>query len=40
MADINVSKAAMAGAGLTERRSSSGAATEPVWDIIELLFFA
>ena len=40
MADINVSKAAVAGAGLTERRSAGGTAAEPVWDIIELLFFA
>jgi DNA-binding MarR family transcriptional regulator len=40
MADINVSKAAVAGAGLTERRSTGGTAVEPVWDIIELLFFA
>jgi DNA-binding MarR family transcriptional regulator len=40
MADINVSKTAAAGAGLAERRSASGAAAEPIWDIIELLFFA
>src|SRR4029078_11439626 len=40
MADINVSKAAVAGAGLTELRSTGGTAAEPVWDIIELLFFA
>jgi len=40
MADINVSKAAVAGAGVAERRSAGGAAAEPVWDIIELLFFA
>ncbi|HET8545523.1 MAG TPA: MarR family transcriptional regulator, partial [Pseudolabrys sp.] len=40
MADINVSKAAIAGAGLAERRSAGGAAGEPIWDIIELLFFA
>jgi DNA-binding MarR family transcriptional regulator len=40
MADINVSKTAVAGAGLAERRSASGAAAEPIWDIIELLFFA
>jgi len=39
MADINVTKAAVAGTGLAERRSAGGAA-EPVWDIIELLFFA
>ena len=38
MSDINVSKVAVA--GLAERRSAGGAATEPVWDIIELLFFA
>jgi DNA-binding MarR family transcriptional regulator len=40
MADINVSKAVVAGAGLAERRSAGGAAAEPIWDIIELLFFA
>ena len=39
MADINVSKAAVAGVGLAERRST-GTAGEPIWDIIELLFFA
>src|SRR5262249_22242521 len=38
MADINVNKAA--GTGLAERRSAGGAAAEPIWDIIELLFFA
>jgi DNA-binding MarR family transcriptional regulator len=40
MADINVSKVAVAGTGPAERRSTGGAAAEPVWDIIELLFFA
>ncbi|MFY9686476.1 MAG: MarR family transcriptional regulator [Pseudolabrys sp.] len=40
MADINVSKIAVADAGLTERRSAGGAAAKPIWDIIELLFFA
>jgi DNA-binding MarR family transcriptional regulator len=40
MADINVSKVAVAGAEVAERRSAGGAAAEPVWDIIELLFFA
>src|SRR6185295_16494483 len=40
MADINMSKVAVAGGGLTERRSAGGAAAEPIWDIIELLFFA
>jgi DNA-binding MarR family transcriptional regulator len=40
MADINVSKAAVAGTGLAERRPAGGAASEPIWDIIELLFFA
>jgi DNA-binding MarR family transcriptional regulator len=40
MADINVSKTAVADAGLAERRSAGGAAAEPIWDIIELLFFA
>ena len=39
MADINVSKHAAAGTSLTERTAATGAA-EPVWDIIELLFFA
>jgi DNA-binding MarR family transcriptional regulator len=33
-------KAADAGAGLTERPASASAAGEPIWDIIELLFFA
>jgi DNA-binding MarR family transcriptional regulator len=43
MADINVSKHAAAGASLADRPAAAGAstgATEPVWDIIELLFFA
>jgi len=40
MADINVSKTGVAGTGLAERRSAGGAAGEPIWDIIELLFFA
>ncbi|HZP69553.1 MAG TPA: MarR family transcriptional regulator [Pseudolabrys sp.] len=40
MADINVSKAAAPGAGLADRRPSGSAPAEPVWDIIELLFFA
>jgi DNA-binding MarR family transcriptional regulator len=40
MADINVSKVAVAGTGLTERRSTGGSAAQPIWDIIELLFFA
>ena len=40
MADINVSKTAVADTGLAERRSAGGAAAEPIWDIIELLFFA
>lgn len=40
MADINVTKATVAGTGLAERRSADGAAGEPIWDIIELLFFA
>jgi DNA-binding MarR family transcriptional regulator len=39
MADINVSKVAVAGTGLAERRPAGGAG-EPIWDIIELLFFA
>ena len=40
MADINVSKVAVAGTGLAERRSTGGSAAQPIWDIIELLFFA
>jgi DNA-binding MarR family transcriptional regulator len=40
MADINVSKGAGVGTELAERRSGGGAAPEPIWDIIELLFFA
>jgi hypothetical protein len=40
MADINMSKVAVAGTGLAERRPAGGAAGEPIWDIIELLFFA
>jgi DNA-binding MarR family transcriptional regulator len=43
MADINVSKHAAAAASLADRPAAGGAttgATEPVWDIIELLFFA
>jgi len=40
MADINVSKIAVADVGPTGRRSTGGAAAEPIWDIIELLFFA
>ena len=42
MADINMSKL-VAGTGLTDRPTGSGASAgsaEPVWDIIELLFFA
>ena len=41
MADINVNaKMAAPAAGLAERASVSAPAAEPVWDIIELLFFA
>jgi DNA-binding MarR family transcriptional regulator len=41
MADINVTaKAAETNTGLTERSAPAAAAAEPVWDIIELLFFA
>ena len=40
MADINVSKAAVIGTSMADRRSGSGVAAEPIWDIIELLFFA
>jgi DNA-binding MarR family transcriptional regulator len=39
MADINVTKVAAA-AGLVERRPAGEVSAEPVWDIIELLFFA
>ena len=39
MADINMS-AKTAATPLTERPSAAAPATEPVWDIIELLFFA
>jgi DNA-binding MarR family transcriptional regulator len=39
MADINVTKAAATGTALADRRAT-GASDEPVWDIIELLFFA
>jgi DNA-binding MarR family transcriptional regulator len=39
MADINVKIAAPAG-GLAERAGVTPAPVEPVWDIIELLFFA
>jgi DNA-binding MarR family transcriptional regulator len=44
MADINVnSKVATADTGLAERPTSGGTpvpSTEPIWDVIELLFFA
>jgi DNA-binding MarR family transcriptional regulator len=41
MADINVtSKSATSATGLAERTSVAAPAAEPVWDIIELLFFA
>jgi len=43
MADINVKKAPEAGTGVADRVSAGPpgtASTEPVWDIIELLFFA
>ena len=44
MADINVSAktaaAAAAEAGVAERLAATPAPAEPVWDIIELLFFA
>ena len=39
MADINMG-AKTAGTPLTERSSAAAPAAEPVWDIIELLFFA
>jgi len=41
MADINVNKAAVAGDSVVERAGSAPlGSVEPVWDIIELLFFA
>jgi DNA-binding MarR family transcriptional regulator len=44
MADINLSAKVAATAGLSERPAGSAATTaaagEPIWDIIELLFFA
>ena len=44
MADINMSAKTAATAGLSERPAGSAAPTaaagEPIWDIIELLFFA
>ena len=41
MADINVTaKSASPATGLAERGSVAAPAAEPVWDIIELLFFA
>ena len=42
MADINVNKVAAGNVGLADRASGTAAGTpaEPVWDIIELLFFA
>src|SRR5690242_12208291 len=40
MADINVTKVAAAGAGLVDRGPVRGGCAEPVWDIIEHLFFA
>src|SRR6476469_8493732 len=41
MADINLStKTATAEANVAQRSSGTGGSTEPVWDIIELLFFA
>jgi DNA-binding MarR family transcriptional regulator len=43
MADINVNKVAAAGASVADRGPAGplpAASAEPVWDIIELLFFA
>ena len=41
MADINLStKTATAEANVAQRSSGTGGSTEPIWDIIELLFFA
>src|SRR3974390_1780675 len=41
MADINASSKMIAGANIVaERQSPSATPSEPIWDIIELLFFA
>jgi DNA-binding MarR family transcriptional regulator len=41
MADINVNaKITASASGLTERQGAAAAPGEPIWDIIELLFFA
>lgn len=41
MADINLStKTATAENSVAQRSSGTGGSTEPIWDIIELLFFA
>ena len=43
MADINVNKVAAAGASVADRAPAGPtpvASADPVWDIIELLFFA
>ena len=40
MADINVSAKMAAAGGLAERPGAASAPAEPIWDIIELLFFA
>ncbi|MGB8038662.1 MAG: MarR family transcriptional regulator [Pseudolabrys sp.] len=40
MADINLSDKARAGTSITDRRGGAVGHAEPIWDIIELLFFA
>ncbi|MGB7000280.1 MAG: helix-turn-helix domain-containing protein, partial [Pseudolabrys sp.] len=40
MADINLSDKAGPGTSVTDRRGGAAAQAEPIWDIIELLFFA
>jgi len=40
MADINVNAKTIAAGGLAERPGAAAAPAEPIWDIIELLFFA
>src|SRR6476659_1538861 len=40
MADINFSDKAGPGASITDRRGGAVGHAEPIWDIIELLFFA
>ena len=40
MADINFNDKARPGASVTDRRGGALGHAEPIWDIIELLFFA